>query len=256
MYSSRAAIAASRTTRRSAEKQILGVAAAKEVRVGRRNFQARFRGAAGYLLRGAARGQHHHRRRFGEPQPAARCRRTLGVGHRRLSRAALGVLGVLLVLLVAAYSRAQVAIDASTSASAEFTGTGTSTLLVGHTTTANRHKCVDAGRRFHQHYQLADGRGYGCDIWPARRSRWWERITMRGIRAGWRCGTCWRRRRVTHNVHVSVNVPAAGQTVGVVAGATTFTGVDQTVPLGTFVSADGAAGALFSIGCARAWSTG
>ncbi len=44
-----------------------------------------------------------------------------------------------------------------------------------------------------------------------------------------------------HNVVVTVHIPAA-QTVGVVAGATTFTGADQTVPLGTFVSADGAAG--------------
>ena len=40
---------------------------------------------------------------------------------------------------------------------------------------------------------------------------------------------------------VSVDIPTA-VTEGVVAGATTFTGVDQTVPLGTFVSADGAAG--------------
>jgi len=40
---------------------------------------------------------------------------------------------------------------------------------------------------------------------------------------------------------VSVNVPTSA-TVGVVAGATTFTGVDQTVPLSAFISADGAAG--------------
>src|SRR5260370_22471660 len=43
------------------------------------------------------------------------------------------------------------------------------------------------------------------------------------------------------NVVVSVNIPTAVNE-GVVAGATTFTGVDQTVPLGAFVSADGAAG--------------
>ncbi len=45
----------------------------------------------------------------------------------------------------------------------------------------------------------------------------------------------------TANVVVNVNVPT-NATVGVVVGATTFTGVDQTVPMGTFVSADGAAG--------------
>src|SRR6266699_2457556 len=44
----------------------------------------------------------------------------------------------------------------------------------------------------------------------------------------------------TFPVVVSVSIPVA-QTVGVVAGATTFTGVDQTVPIGTFVSANGAA---------------
>ena len=38
-----------------------------------------------------------------------------------------------------------------------------------------------------------------------------------------------------------------GSSEGVVAGATTFTGVDQTVPLGTFVSADGAAAACSSV---------
>ena len=45
-----------------------------------------------------------------------------------------------------------------------------------------------------------------------------------------------------HNVAVTVNIPTAG-TVALSAGATTFTNVDQTVPLGTFVSADGATGA-------------
>ena len=50
--------------------------------------------------------------------------------------------------------------------------------------------------------------------------------------------------------YVSVNIPGA-QTVGVVAGVTTFTGVDQTVPLGTFVSADGAAAGYSAVGCAQ-----
>jgi len=40
-------------------------------------------------------------------------------------------------------------------------------------------------------------------------------------------------------IAVTLNIPT-GITEGVVAGATTFTGVDQTVPLGSFVSADGA----------------
>jgi uncharacterized repeat protein (TIGR01451 family) len=53
-----------------------------------------------------------------------------------------------------------------------------------------------------------------------------------------------------HNVVVRLNLPVAG-TVGEVSGATTFTGVDQTVPLGTFVSSSGAAGTCTGIatGC-------
>ena len=43
-------------------------------------------------------------------------------------------------------------------------------------------------------------------------------------------------------VAVTLTVPTGGATVGAVAAATTFTGVDQTVPLSAFVSADGANG--------------
>ena len=71
-----------------------------------------------------------------------------------------------------------------------------------------------------------------------------------GTRAESRCGICWRQPREQANVIVSVNIPSA-VTIGVVAGATTFTGVDQTVPLGTFVSADGAAGACTGIATGR-----
>ena len=49
---------------------------------------------------------------------------------------------------------------------------------------------------------------------------------------------------------VSVDIPATA-TVGVVAGATVLTDVDQTVPLGTFASADGE-----SSGCVASSATG
>ena len=61
-----------------------------------------------------------------------------------------------------------------------------------------------------------------------------------------KCGTCSLRPQVPITFWSSVNIPGA-QTVGVVAGVTTFTGADQTVPLGTFVSADGAAGTNSSL---------
>ena len=37
-----------------------------------------------------------------------------------------------------------------------------------------------------------------------------------------------------HNVVVTLNIPGAGGTIGVVAGATTFTGADQTTPIRSF----------------------
>jgi len=49
------------------------------------------------------------------------------------------------------------------------------------------------------------------------------------------------------NGTVAVTVNTTSVNEGVVAGVTTFTGVDQTVPLGTFVSADGAAGTTASL---------
>ena len=44
---------------------------------------------------------------------------------------------------------------------------------------------------------------------------------------------------------VSLSLPGGTGTVGVVVGATTFTGVDQAVPVRSFVSADGAAASTF-----------
>ncbi|HXP17203.1 MAG TPA: DUF11 domain-containing protein, partial [Terriglobales bacterium] len=50
-----------------------------------------------------------------------------------------------------------------------------------------------------------------------------------------------------HNVVVTLNLPGASGTLGVVVGAVTFTGADQTSPLRPFVSADGAAGTPASL---------
>ena len=52
----------------------------------------------------------------------------------------------------------------------------------------------------------------------------------------------------TFNVAVSVNIPGAVNVrMGVVAGAVTFTGVNQAVPTGSFVSAAGTAGTASSL---------
>ncbi len=221
-------------------EQILGVAVDKEVRVGRRNFRARFVGAGGCLLRGAVRGQRVAAKVW-TAAAGGRLRTDAGSRAQKASRFALGVLGVLLVLLVAVYSRAQVAVDASTSSSAEYTGNATSQLSFAHTTTAtgtNVLMLVGVSINITNSPTAGvvsityGGAGFTFvgahnDSGDTRRIEMWYLLAPA---------------TGTHNVHVNVNVPAAGQTVGVVAGATTFTGVDQTKPLGTFVSGDGAAG--------------
>jgi uncharacterized repeat protein (TIGR01451 family) len=50
-----------------------------------------------------------------------------------------------------------------------------------------------------------------------------------------------------HNVVVTLSLPGGTGTLGVVVGASTFTGADQTSPLRPFVSADGAAGTPASL---------
>jgi uncharacterized repeat protein (TIGR01451 family) len=50
-----------------------------------------------------------------------------------------------------------------------------------------------------------------------------------------------------HNVVVTLSLPGGTGTLGVVVGAITLTGADQTSPLRPFVSADGAAGAVASL---------
>src|SRR3974390_1097448 len=97
-------------------EEIVGLAVAKEVRVGRSIFQAKFQGVGGNLLRAAARGQAILKKR---------------------ARTFLGALSLSLLLLAAApYSRAQVAVDNTSSAQRQRTGAGTVTNNFTHTTTA------------------------------------------------------------------------------------------------------------------------
>lgn len=214
-------------------EEILGIAEAKEVQVGRGNVPAKFRGAQGYLLRTAARGQRAIEKAWKAVSGWLRAATPLG----KRSRTALGVLSVFCVLL-AASSSAQVAVDATTSFNAELTGNATRTLTFNHATTAtgtNLLLLVGVAMNITNApttgvvsvtYRGTNLNFVGAhnDAGNTRRVEMWY---MLGPSTG------------THSVVVSVNIPAA-QTVGVVAGATTFTDADQTVPLGTFVSADGA----------------
>ncbi len=219
--------------------QVLGVAIAKEVhaegtvrcvRLGgieerRHKVLAQVRTAVGQWVRATFAGS-----------PIGAALATAG-GTRKL-RKFVGLLAVMW-LLSSTYSHAQVAVDASTFSTAQLTGPGTQTLTFAHTTTATANRILIVGVSMNITNAPTTGLvgityngaalsfvGAHNDAGNTRRVEMWSLLAPANG---------------TFNVVVSVNIPAA-QAVGVVAGATTFTGVDQTVPLGTFVSADGAAG--------------
>src|ERR1700751_3580984 len=209
--------------------QILGLAHSKEVRVGPNIVQARFRGVGGWLLRSAARLQ---------------C-----LSHKWLLRAgsitnlylAIGIAALLLVL--APHLGAQVAVDSATSGAAILAGTGTANLTVGHTT-AGSNRLMLVGVSMNITNAATTGLvgvtwngtplsfvGARNDAGLTRRVEMWSLLAPT---------------TGTFNVVVSVNI-AAAVNISVVAGVTTFTGVDQTVPMGKFVSANGAAGTNASL---------
>jgi uncharacterized repeat protein (TIGR01451 family) len=214
--------------------QILGLARAKEVRVGTKTMRAPLKGLSGQVLSGAARGQRIAKRVLDRLATSMKMKETL-----KNTRTLAGLFAMLVVLFGATYSHAQVAVDATTSSSATMTGAGVHALTFAHATTvtANRVLLVGVSMNITAVPTAAvtgvtfNGIalslvGAHNDTNNTRRVEMWYLLAPVG----------------TFNVIVSVNLPTAGS-VGVVAGATTFTGVDQTVPLGTFVSADGAAGA-------------
>ncbi|HUO15963.1 MAG TPA: hypothetical protein VMX38_13335, partial [Verrucomicrobiae bacterium] len=206
--------------------QILGLAQAKDVRVGRKVVQARFRGVRGRTLQSAARAQFL----------MARLLKKVGI-----VRAAAFLIGLGLMFLAATSLSAQVAVDSTSTSKAELTGTGTKTLTFNHTTTttgSNLVLLVGVSMNITNSTSTAvtgvtyDGKaltsaGFHKDAGNTRRVEIWYLLNPP---------------TGTNSVVVSINIPTA-KTIGAAAGATTFTGADQTVPLGTFTSADGAAGA-------------
>ena len=211
--------------------EILGVVEAKEVRVGRRMVRAKLTGLGGRAVRCAARGQVMVKRLMSKMTASSG-------GVRKEARIYPGILGLLLLLLAANVS-AQVAVDATTSSSGSLAGAGTVNLTFNHTTTATANRVLIVGVSINITNNAATAVsgvtyngtamtlvGAHNDTGNTRRVEMWYQLAPANG---------------AHNVVVSVNIPTA-VTVGVVAGATTFTGVDQSVPLGTFVSADGATG--------------
>jgi uncharacterized repeat protein (TIGR01451 family) len=204
--------------------QILGLARAKEVRVGRINVQAQFRGIIGWLLRCAARGQHVFINRISRVESTSMIARVFAIAC--------------ILLLAAGVVDAQVALDSTSSSSATFTATGANSFNFNHvtTTTANRVLVVGVSLNITRvPTAKVTGITYGgtalTSLGSQNDSANTQRVEMWYLLAP-ASGTA--------SVVVTVNLPTAG-TVGVVAGASTFTDVDQTVPLGSFVSSSGAA---------------
>ncbi len=202
--------------------QILGLVVAKEVKLGKKSVRTELKGIGGKLLQAAARGQ----------SAAGKLLRRSGI--------LLGPLGLLLVFAAPA-SRAQVAVDTSpsTNTTADLSGPGTQTLTFNHTTSATANRVLLVGVSMNITNSAATAVtgvtyngtaltlvGAHNDAGNTRRAEIWSLLNPTN-------GT-------NLPIIVSVNIPTAA-TVGVTAGATVFTGVDQTAPLGTFVSANGAA---------------
>ena len=208
--------------------QILGLAQAKEVRIGRRVVQARFKGVGGWALRCVARTQSV------AGKLARKAGRLSSDGRRSVMPL---VLAGLLLLSAARIARAQVAVDSASSGSAELTGAvGAQTLTIAHTSAgANRLMLVGVSINIRNGATTVSGvtwngtaltsLGSHNDASATRRVEMWSLLAPA-------TGTA--------NVVVTFTLPAA-TTEGVAAGVVTFTGVDQTVPLGAFTSADGAA---------------
>jgi uncharacterized repeat protein (TIGR01451 family) len=133
--------------------------------------------------------------------------------------------------LISLESQAQVALDATTSSSRRLT-TGTTTLTFAHTTTGTNLVLVvgvsmnisggvssTVGSVTYNGVALTKA-GAQNDSGNQRRTEMWYLIAPA---------------TGTHNVIVTVKVPFAA-TIGTVAGATTFTGADQTSPIRTYAS--------------------
>jgi len=228
-------------------QQILGIAVSKEISFGKRIVRTKLTGFRGGLMVVAARG-----RSF-----AGRLLRKIGLRRSSSSSprqpgASGPLVGILFLLLIGgSYSRAQVVVDSnpSTSSSADLTGPGTQTLTFNHTTSATANRALLVGISMNIANAPTTGVvgvtyngtplnfvGAQNDASNTRRVEQWYLLNPAS-------GT-------NLPIVVSVDIPVSA-TVGVVAGATVFTDVDQTVPLGAFAASAGE-----SSGCIASTSAG
>src|SRR5580698_7095349 len=124
--------------------QILGVAVAKDVRVGTRIVRAKFRGIGGRCLRIAARGQSMLEKLIRVAAPALPLRSAPSALRERV-RSSLVVLSLLFITLAAPHAVAQVVFDSTSSDSGRLNGTGNPNLTFQHTTTATANRILIVG---------------------------------------------------------------------------------------------------------------
>jgi len=217
-------------------EQILGIVVAKEVKLGKRFVRTNLKTIGGKLLRTAARGQYLASKLF-----------RAAASRSSSSRNAKLVLSLLAMLSLATYSRAQVVVDAATNGSISLNARGAQTLTFTHTTAATTTGLLIVGVAMNivnapaatvtsvtYNGSNLSSLGSHNDTGNTRRVEMWSLLAPAA-------GT-------NLNVVVTVNIPGAvNERVGVVAGAVTFTGVNQAVPTSSFLGADGAAGSASSL---------
>jgi len=126
-------------------EEILGVAEAKEVQVGRRMVRAKLRGIGGRALQCAARAEVLLSKLGKVARITWSQRRVSSKAAREAPPSLVCALGLLLLLIGSTQAAAQVLVDASTSGTALITGTGTGTVNFNHTTTATANRLLLVG---------------------------------------------------------------------------------------------------------------
>lgn len=209
-------------------KQILGLVRSKEVRVGRNVVEARFKGITGAMLRCAARAQ-----RF-----AGRLRKFCSRPAAKVTVAPL-ILATFF-LLAAPILKAQVAFDRNQNLAGNSycTGSGTCSFTWQHqvgTASSNYILVVTVSLNIENSTSSSVSgityngtaltfQGAHNDAQNIMRTEIW---TLLAPTTG-----------ANLNIVMLVNNPAAA-TIGVMAGSASFSGVDQTVPVGQYVAGDG-----------------
>ncbi len=209
--------------------QILGLVVAKEVKLGKKSVRTNLKGIGGKLLRGAARGQY------------AAVKLLKGVLRSRSAAKAGTSLGILVLFLSApSLLNAQVTFDrtGNLAGNSYCTGSGTCSFTWQHqvgNTASNYILVVTASLNIKNSPSsfvsgiTYDGlaltfQGAHNDAQSIMRTEIW---TLLAPPTG-----------ANHNIVMAVDNPAAA-TIGVMAGSASFSGVDQTVPVGRYVANDG-----------------